>query len=65
LAKRTIVFAERARERATRLALPFIDLGLDLEELFGRHVDLVTWKAVKDAGYDIETARPLRRVAAE
>jgi predicted nucleotidyltransferase len=26
----------------------FIDLKLDLEDLFGRHVDLVTWKAVKD-----------------
>ena len=26
----------------------FIDLKLDLEDLFGRHVDLVTLKAVKD-----------------
>jgi len=26
----------------------FIDLKLDLEDLFGRHIDLVTWKAVKD-----------------
>ena len=26
----------------------FIDLKLDLEDLFGRRVDLVTWKAVKD-----------------
>lgn len=26
----------------------FIDLKLDLEDLFGRHVDLVTWRAVKD-----------------
>ena len=29
----------------------FIDLKLDLEELFGRHVDLVTWKAVKDVAF--------------
>jgi hypothetical protein len=26
----------------------FIDLKLALEDLFGRHVDLVTWKAVRD-----------------
>jgi len=26
----------------------FIDLKLDLEDLFARHVDLVTWRAVKD-----------------
>jgi predicted nucleotidyltransferase len=26
----------------------FIDLKLELEDLFGRHVDLVTWRAVKD-----------------
>ena len=26
----------------------FIDLKLDLEDLFGRHVDLLTWRAVKD-----------------
>jgi predicted nucleotidyltransferase len=26
----------------------FIDLKLDLEDLFRRHVDLVTWRAVKD-----------------
>ena len=26
----------------------FMDLKLDMEELFGRRVDLVTWKAVKD-----------------
>jgi len=26
----------------------FIDLKLDLEDLFGRQVDLVTWRAVKD-----------------
>ena len=26
----------------------FIDLKLELEELFARRVDLVTWKAVKD-----------------
>ncbi len=29
----------------------FIDLKLDLEELFGCHVDLVTWKAVKDPAF--------------
>lgn len=29
----------------------FIDLKLELEELFTRRVDLVTWRAVRDPGF--------------